>query len=184
MITMTIINCFHCNKSVSVKQKEINQGFGKFCSRSCSAQFREKNKKKQEPNVKCAICQKDFYKNLSRQKNSKSGIFFCCRAHKYEAMKVGGIMEVIFPHNESTGIYNYRVIAFRVKPKICERCGYDHNEAALIVHHKDRNRNNNVIDNLEILCANCHAIEHLGELVEPVGVEPTTSTLSAWHSNR
>ena len=30
----------------------------------------------------------------------------------------------------------------------------------LIVHHKDRDRNNSDISNLEILCANCHMKEH------------------------
>ena len=28
------------------------------------------------------------------------------------------------------------------------------------VHHKDRDRSNNCIDNLEVLCRNCHGIEH------------------------
>lgn len=43
--------------------------------------------------------------------------------------------------------------------KVCERCEYAQHEAAIIVHHKDRNRSNNDVTNLEILCANCHAIE-------------------------
>lgn len=41
----------------------------------------------------------------------------------------------------------------------CQRCGFsDHR--ALTVHHKDRNRSNNDPSNLELLCWNCHAIEH------------------------
>ena len=31
---------------------------------------------------------------------------------------------------------------------------------SIIVYHKDTNRENNDISNLEVLCANCHAIEH------------------------
>ena len=45
---------------------------------------------------------------------------------------------------------------------VCERCGFDH-YAAIIVHHKDRDRDNNTLENLEVLCANCHAIEHYNE---------------------
>ena len=43
----------------------------------------------------------------------------------------------------------------------CERCGFD-NKWALIVHHKDGNGKNNKRENLEMICANCHYIEHKG----------------------
>ena len=49
--------------------------------------------------------------------------------------------------------------AFKHYPQKCNRCGYN-NRQALLVHHKDRNRKNNRIENLEIICRNCHAIEH------------------------
>ncbi|MDD3531197.1 MAG: HNH endonuclease [Candidatus Pacebacteria bacterium] len=41
----------------------------------------------------------------------------------------------------------------------CERCGYDKKEI-INVHHKDWNHGNNNLDNLELLCPNCHAEEH------------------------
>jgi 5-methylcytosine-specific restriction endonuclease McrA len=40
---------------------------------------------------------------------------------------------------------------------LCNRCKSSNN---LGVHHKDRNRSNNEISNLEVLCARCHRIEH------------------------
>lgn len=43
----------------------------------------------------------------------------------------------------------------------CERCGYDSVPEILGVHHKDRNRANNSLSNLETLCPNCHSLEHL-----------------------
>lgn len=61
--------------------------------------------------------------------------------------------------NYNTGIGSYRKIAFDVYPHKCARCGYE-NILALEVHHKDKNRNNNSIENLEILCCNCHTIKH------------------------
>ena len=42
----------------------------------------------------------------------------------------------------------------------CERCGYDKHPEILGVHHKDRNRDNNDLTNLEVLCPNCHSLEH------------------------
>lgn len=41
--------------------------------------------------------------------------------------------------------------------RTCERCGASTN---LLVHHRDRNRHNNSLDNLETLCKRCHQIEH------------------------
>jgi hypothetical protein len=44
----------------------------------------------------------------------------------------------------------------------CERCGFRKQEL-LVIHHKDRDRKNNDLKNLEVLCPNCHAAEHLNE---------------------
>jgi hypothetical protein len=43
----------------------------------------------------------------------------------------------------------------------CNRCSYNKEPRILGVHHKDRNRDNNNISNLEVLCPNCHSLEHL-----------------------
>jgi 5-methylcytosine-specific restriction endonuclease McrA len=43
---------------------------------------------------------------------------------------------------------------------ICERCGYN-NQNILQIHHKNRRRSDNSIENLEILCPNCHYEEHI-----------------------
>jgi endogenous inhibitor of DNA gyrase (YacG/DUF329 family) len=45
----------------------------------------------------------------------------------------------------------------------CEACGYDEIPGILVIHHKDRDRNNNELSNLAVLCPNCHALEHLKE---------------------
>lgn len=41
----------------------------------------------------------------------------------------------------------------------CEKCGYAKYEI-LHVHHIDRNRNNNNLENLALVCPNCHYEEH------------------------
>ncbi|MGN6312532.1 MAG: HNH endonuclease signature motif containing protein [Rhodanobacteraceae bacterium] len=45
----------------------------------------------------------------------------------------------------------------------CSRCGYSEVKDILVVHHKDRNRTHNDLANLEVLCPNCHSLEHLRE---------------------
>ncbi len=50
-----------------------------------------------------------------------------------------------------------RLLAERGKK--CEQCGYAKTEI-LQVHHKDRDRSNNALSNLALICPNCHAEEH------------------------
>lgn len=45
----------------------------------------------------------------------------------------------------------------------CEECGYEEVSDILVVHHRDRDRTNNALANLAVLCPNCHALEHLNE---------------------
>ncbi len=46
-------------------------------------------------------------------------------------------------------------------PTACERCG---SEFRLERHHKDRDPGNNTLRNLEVLCKNCHLLEHSKEV--------------------
>lgn len=39
---------------------------------------------------------------------------------------------------------------------VCSSCGKDAKEVNLIIHHKDGNRTNNNINNLEVTCTACH----------------------------
>lgn len=57
------------------------------------------------------------------------------------------------------GTSSYRKKALYFYGSTCCKCGYS-NEGALEVHHKDKNRENNDISNLEVLCANCHRLLH------------------------
>ena len=50
-----------------------------------------------------------------------------------------------------------------VKEKKCESCGLDEwmgKPIPLELHHIDENRFNNKLENLKILCSNCHMQEH------------------------
>jgi 5-methylcytosine-specific restriction endonuclease McrA len=97
---------------------------------------------------------------LHKNANSKSGLRFCCKAHKDQAQRIGGI-EAIQPahYRGKTQSTDYRQFAFQHLPYQCNRCQYA-DKRILVVHHKDRDRTNNNLSNLEILCPNCHAIEH------------------------
>lgn len=58
--------------------------------------------------------------------------------------------------------YEYLKIAKANFKWVCIDCGKGETNANfdLIVHHKDRNNRNNAVDNLEVLCQQCHARKH------------------------
>lgn len=55
---------------------------------------------------------------------------------------------------------NYRKLAFEAYPPICAHRGFGVPEV-LEVAHLDGNRENNVIENLAILCPNCHKMHDI-----------------------
>ena len=108
--------------------------------------------------VKCAYCNKEFIKKNSSLKNSKSGLFFCCREHKDLAQKInaGEFFKSIRPTHYKNGIGTYRENAFFEYHHQCAVCSWKEDEDVLEVHHIDENRENNNISNLIILCPICH----------------------------
>lgn len=156
--------CKQCKEIFQAQLREVNRGNAKYCSKKCSKiganKTRiEKNLIVKTPNVECSYCNKKFYKCPSKKQSSKSGIFFCCREHKDLSQRIGGIKEIQPPHY-SLGKFVYREIAFRHYPHQCAKCLYSTIPEILEVHHKDRDRSNNNLENLIILCSRCHDEEH------------------------
>lgn len=158
--------CINCESLFITRQADIDRGHGKFCSKKCFFLLRSKNAKIRRieiesiPNAKCDWCKILYYRK--KFDTSKHGFFFCSRKCKDNAQKIGGIKE-IQPSHYGDECTSYRKIAFENFKNECVKCGYKENSYALEVHHKDENRKNNNISNLEILCCNCHTIIHLSK---------------------
>lgn len=105
---------------------------------------------KQLVTKKCLCCEIEF----TTEKRSTREQVTCSRACSNTYFRSG-------PNNGNyiDAASTYRNKAFKYYAPICVRCGHN-NILALEVHHKDKNRDNSNIENLEILCANCHTIEH------------------------
>ena len=58
--------------------------------------------------------------------------------------------------------YAYQRKAYEFYGKKCSVCGEIENQ--IDVHHKDKNRKNNKIENLQVLCASCHTKLHKNPL--------------------
>jgi HNH endonuclease len=124
-----------------------------FCSKKCSS-----DSKLVITTINCAYCFNKFERRVSKLRGSKSGLHFCNRKCKDKAQSLESSV-LAKPDHYGNGSSNYRDIAFRHYQHNCNRCGYKE-YPILRVHHKDRNRSNNELENLEILCPNCHEIEH------------------------
>lgn len=154
-MSLILIACQNCGGEAFAEPREINRGNGKFCSLICSAIYNAGRTK--TPDIQCNWCQKFFHRRPSRQRTK---LMYCSRICKDKAQSINGLPGAQPSHyGKGCGINEYRRKAFKHYPHQCNRCSYD-DPRALIVHHKDRNRRNNVLPNLEILCCNCHGIEH------------------------
>jgi hypothetical protein len=55
--------------------------------------------------------------------------------------------------------------SLRLQHPYCDICGWDVFNEALEIHHKNKNPSDNRVENLVVLCPNCHTLIHL-ELIE------------------
>lgn len=154
-------NCDFCSKEYQAEQRYLNRGQGRFCSKVCAGQSMWADKPSPVDNVFCSLCSVDFYLNESKKKSSKSGLFFCCRDHKDKAQRVGGIEAIMPPHYSRDGVKkDYRETAFENLSNECIVCGWNDYLEVLEVNHKDLDRSNNTLENLEILCPTHHQVFH------------------------
>ena len=159
---MPIVKCLICNSELYVKPSHQKKGWGKYCSISCrtKSQFNGKS-------VTCFICKKEVYRSLEGLKKSKSNKFFCtktCQTIWRNTILFIGDNHSNWKHGESA----YRRIMMATgKEKICNLCKTI-DTRILIVHHIDKNRENNSISisNLVWLCHNCHYLVHHDKQLE------------------
>ena len=174
------LKCLNCNKECYIPKNRINKF--KYCSRSCGALYVRTLIKKN-----CKICNKEFEHISSRSNTAK----YCSRTCYYKGQKLNGTITLLCMHckkefNGSPSHIGKRKFCSRdcqnkeshkiFKPAFstvrksmlrrglinkCNRCSYDKQTKILGIHHKDRDRNNNELSNLEVLCPNCHSLEHL-----------------------
>ena len=136
--------CIICGEKIYRRPAEIKRNNGRiFCSSVCYG----KSCRKENP---CLVCGKLILAGLNKKTCSRS-----C-ANKYrEGIKYKS-------NNPKDKVKTQRALKIRllkIRGNKCERCGFKKYEI-LQVHHKDKNRDNNKLDNLELICPNCHCEEH------------------------
>jgi len=147
--------CKICGKEFYIKPFHAEKGWGKFCSIRCRSEGQKKGVW-----VKCKYCGKKIYRTPRDFKKAKSKSFFCSVSCHCSWENKNVRCGVNSP-NWVAGEAAYRDLMRRYKvPLKCNKCGIS-DERVLMVHHKDGNRKNNSLENLERLCCNCHAIVHV-----------------------
>jgi hypothetical protein len=143
--------CEACLGTFYVPKNQIHK------RRACSVVCRGKLRRRREQ-VVCGTCRKPFERVVNKLGNSKSGVYFCCRKCKDEGQRIEGV-RAAQPGAYKDGASNYRDRALRDLGERCCRCGYDTDKRMLDVHHKDGNRKNAALSNLDVVCVWCHALD-------------------------
>jgi hypothetical protein len=125
------------------------------CSIAC---FNRRGRRKADMVRTCVHCANEYTRSAGQTKRR-----FCSR-------------ECAIEHNRGRGRigtqYDLPIFTQRNKrpPKqrldmkehfrACQRCGWNEEPAILHRHHKNRDRKNNAMSNIEVLCPTCHVLEH------------------------
>lgn len=142
-----LIKCDYCGIDKEMKPYKIARSVHNYCSRKCAQTASRKR-----VIVICNTCGKEVEKNPSDIVDGRGT--FCsksCAATKNSRYTV---------RNWTGGKSSYSIRAKREYGEVCNKCGYTEHPEILEVHHIDGDRDNNILENLEVLCPNCHKIKH------------------------
>ena len=139
--------CFVCAKSIYKRPSHLKKNNGRaFCSMDCFGISCRKE-------IPCIVCGKPILAGLNKKTCNRS----CANINR-----AGIKYHIGSPRDKVKSQHALKVRLLRDRGETCGRCGYNKVEI-LQVHHKDRDRSHNELNNLELICPNCHYEEHLLE---------------------
>ncbi len=161
-IKKAFVDCDYCGKSIERIAKWINHNkkhnLKSYCNKSCQSKGTSINLV-----VVCNACGKKIKRQPSDIKQSKTQIFYCSKLCYYTSLS--GNTSMLKDDGRhwcyKTGRSSYRKDALGYYGEKCSVCGYSVVNV-LQVHHKDKNRDNNQIENLDVLCPTHHREYELG----------------------
>ena len=136
--------CIICKNPIYRRPIEIKTNKGNvFCNQVCYGISLRKEKP-------CVVCKVPILASANKKTCSRG-----C-ANRY---RIGIKYKMNRPRDKVKSQHALKLRLLDVRGRQCERCSYDKYEI-LHVHHKDKDRSNNNLDNLELICPNCHYEEH------------------------
>jgi hypothetical protein len=137
-------NCSICTKPLYKRPGLLEVSKGKaYCSQACYGKSCRRE-------IPCLVCSKLILGGLNKKTCSRS----CSNTYR-----TGIKYKLGRPKDKAKTAYLLKLRLLEIRDRKCERCEYNKIEI-LQVHHKDRDRNNNELNNLELMCPNCHYEEH------------------------
>ena len=134
--------CGACSRPIYRRPAELQRG-RVFCSAECYG----KANRKEKP---CTVCGTPILARENKITCSRS----CANKNRAGAKyKIG---------RPKDNVKDQRAVKLRLieaRGTACERCGYA-KLPILHVHHRNRDRSNNSLSNLELICPNCNYEEH------------------------
>ena len=98
----------------------------------------------------CVVCEKLILSGLNKKTCSR----ICSNKNRTGIRYKKGRL-----HDKVVSQRALKMKLIRIRGESCERCSYNKVEI-LQTHHRDRNKSNNNLNNLELICPNCHFEEH------------------------
>lgn len=136
--------CLVCKKAIYRRPGEIKVNKGRvFCSMVCYGIYCRKE-------TPCIVCGTPILAKFNKKTCSRS----CANKHR-----AGIKYNLNRPKDKVKYQRGLKLRLLKERGNKCQRCGYDKYEI-LQVHHKDRDHTNNNLENLELICPNCHYEEH------------------------
>lgn len=154
-------HCECCGKELTFEQRHL-----KYCSSSCAAKINNTKREHKEISV-CLNCGKELVGNKKYNK-------FCstkCSAEYFTNKKIEEWLSGNNPTRGGGQIPSYvKKYLMEIHNSKCEKCGWGEEHPVthnipLEVHHIDGDCTNNKLENLQLLCPNCHCLtENFGSL--------------------
>ena len=138
-------NCETCGNEFNHICSRVNKA--KYCSAKC---YNKSQIGRGFRSYSCVYCSKKFKDSPSRQRK------YCSKQCVNKCLK-----ERFLP--KFTTVRKAMLIRGLIDK--CQQCGYNEFKEILGVHHIDKNRENNALENLMTLCPNCHSLVHRKHLV-------------------
>lgn len=140
--------CLSCG-DIYVSPKNENR---KFCSQSCSATYNNKNRKRKNKD-KCLQCDEE----LSYRQN------LYCSIKCFQEHRQNKVTESIDNGNTTLDSRHYKKYLIHKHGEKCMECGWCEinphtGNVPIELEHIDGDSSNNSLDNLKLLCPNCHSL--------------------------
>lgn len=152
------LTCKTCHKPFQISQGKVNEGRGLYCSAKC---YQERPSNLVMPELQIRSL---WSEGLSCRQIATRLELTVTTLKRW--LKKQGLYEPrrhLANHGRWRGGTTSRPVRTLVLVRAnnqCECCGYNKVVGILQIHHIDRNRENNAMDNLKLLCPNCHEEDH------------------------